>query len=86
MMSYRDHPIRSHIWLMVTHPGDDKHVAVGMAGADRDMNLVQLGYVTSKAEYYLGIIYNPSAQFSMLHQNEGMQIVPGRAPSVLDQP
>ena len=60
------------MWVIVRHPGSG-HVAVdpGAAG-DRG-----LGEIVSGAEWFHGVGYETSLQYSCLHPGEGLAIDPG---------
>jgi hypothetical protein len=73
MMSYKGHPLDPHMWVLVRYPYETKGwVAVETANTDKNMNLIHLGRITEKEDYYRGIMYNSSIQFSRLHPEEGM--------------
>jgi hypothetical protein len=73
MMSYKGHPLDPHMWVAVKYPyGAERWVAVETANTDMNKRLVHLGRTTTKEDYYRGIMYNSSQQFSRLHPEEGM--------------
>jgi hypothetical protein len=75
MMSYKGHPLDPHMWVAVRYPyGAERWVAVETAITDMNERLVHLGRTTTKEDYYRGIMYNSSVQFSRLHPAEGMRL------------
>jgi hypothetical protein len=73
MLSYKDHPLGQHMWVVVKYPyEDERYVAVEATNTNQSGDLVHLGNVTEKNEYYKGIMYNTSKQYSWLHPEEGM--------------
>lgn len=82
MMSYIGHPLDPHLWVAVLYPRQkESYVAVETANTDKastgpGKRLVRLGRVTAEDEYYSGIMYNSSLQYSRLHPEEGMWLVP----------
>jgi hypothetical protein len=82
MMSYKGHPLDPHLWVVVLYPPErDSYVAVETANTDKTSTgpgkrLVHLGRVTAEDKYYTGIMYNSSQQYSRLHPEEGMWLVP----------
>jgi hypothetical protein len=82
MMSYIGHPLDPHLWVAVLYPHDrESYVAVETANTDKastgpGKRLVHLGRVTAEDKYYSGIMYNSSQQYSWLHPEEGMWLVP----------
>jgi len=77
MMSYKGHPLDPHMWVEVRYPYEtERYVAVEATNTDRSKNLVHLGTIVMKEDYYRGIMYNTSAQFSRLHPEEGMWLAP----------
>lgn len=76
MMSWKGHPLGPHLWVVVPYPYEEgRYVAVETANTDGDMKLVHLGKVATDNDYYRGIMYNSSAQYSRLHPEEGMWLV-----------
>lgn len=82
MMSYKSHPLDPHLWVAVAYPRQrESYVAVEtantyQASAGPSKRLVHLGRVTTDGKYYTGIMYNSSRQYSRLHPEEGMWLVP----------
>jgi hypothetical protein len=75
MLSYKDHPLGRHIWVVIRYPYEDgNYVAVEATNTNSD--LVHLGKVGWDDEYYYGIMYNTSMQYSWLHPEEGMWLEP----------
>ncbi len=73
MMSWKGHPLGPHMWVAVRYPyQEERYVPVETANTDGSMRLVHLGHVVGKDDYYRGIMYNSSAQYSRLHPEEGM--------------
>lgn len=73
MMSWKGHPLGPHMWVVVRYPyEEERYVPVETANTDGRMRLVHLGHVVGKDDYYRGIMYNSSAQYSRLHPEEGM--------------
>lgn len=73
LMSYKGHPLDPHMWVVVRYPYEkDRYVAVEATNTDKSKRLIHLGRITEKDDYYKGIMYNTSAQFSRLHPEEGM--------------
>ena len=73
MMSWKGHPLGPHLWVVVLSPFEEgRYVAVETANTNGDMELVHLGRVVTDDDYYRGIMYNSSAQYSRLHLEEGM--------------
>lgn len=73
MLSYKDHPLGQHMWVVVRYPYEGKsYVAVEATNTNGNSDLVHLGKVTWDDEYYYGIMYNASLQYSWLHPEEGM--------------
>jgi len=73
MMSYAGHPLDPHMWIVVKYPDEaDRYVAVETANTDPRKKLVHLGKIVNDSDYFKGIMYNSSAQFSRMHPEEGM--------------
>jgi hypothetical protein len=73
MMSWKGHPLGPHLWVVVPYPYEEgRYVAVETANTDGSMRLRHLGKVVMDNNYYRGIMYNSSAQYSRLHPEEGM--------------
>jgi len=73
MLSYKGHPLKDHMWIVVETPYEKgRYVAIETANVDEKMWLVNLGRVVADEEYFRGIMYNSSAQFSWMHPDEGM--------------
>lgn len=73
MMSWKGQPLGPHLWVVVRYPfEDERYVAVETANTNGNMELVHLGKVVTDGDYYRGIMYNSSAQYSRLHPEEGM--------------
>jgi hypothetical protein len=73
MMSYDGHPLDPHMWVVVKYPSEaDRYVAVETANTDSSKKLVHLGKIVNDSDYFQGIMYNSSAQFSRMHPEEGM--------------
>lgn len=72
MRGCEGHPLHPRMWVIVRHPGSG-HVAVdpGAAG-DRG-----LGEIVSGEEWFDGVGYETSLQYSCLHPGEGLAIDPG---------
>jgi hypothetical protein len=78
MFSYKDHPLGRHMWVVVRYPyEDERYVAVEVTNTNGKGDLLHLGRVVLKDEYFKGIMYNTSMQFSWLHPEEGMWQEPG---------
>lgn len=76
MMSWNGQPLGPHMWVVVGYPlEDESYVAVETANTNGHMELVHLGRVVKDDDYYRGIMYNTSAQYSRLHPEEGMWLV-----------
>jgi hypothetical protein len=74
------------MWVVVRYPYEaDRYLAVEATNTDRNQTLHSLGRVLVKEEYYKGVMYNSSLQFSRLHPEEGMWLVP-RTSSSLPRP
>jgi hypothetical protein len=81
MFSYRDHPLGRHMWVVVRYPyGDQIYVAVEATNTNGNGDLFHLGRVVLKDDYFKGIMYNTSMQFSWLHPEEGMWLEPNNGP------
>jgi hypothetical protein len=84
MMSYKGHPLDPHLWVAVLYPYHrESYLAVETANTDQastgpSKKLVHLGRVTTENKYYTGIMYNSSQQYSRLHPEEGMWLVPAK--------
>jgi hypothetical protein len=75
MMSYAGHPLDPHMWVVVKYPNEaDRFVAVETANTDPSKKLVHLGKIVEDSDYFKGIMYNSSAEFSRMHPEEGMWI------------
>jgi hypothetical protein len=73
MMSYSGHPLDPHMWVVVKYPNEaDRYVAVETANTDPSKKLEHLGKIANDSDYFQGIMYNSSAQFSRMHPEEGM--------------
>jgi hypothetical protein len=73
MMSYAGHPLDPHMWVVVKYPDEaDRFVAVETANTDSSKKLVHLGKIVNDSDYFRGIMYNTSVQFSRLHPEEGI--------------
>jgi hypothetical protein len=73
MFSYKDHPLGQHMWVVVRSPlEEESYVAVEATNTNGNRDLMHLGKVTWDDEYYYGIMYNTSMQYSWLHPEEGM--------------
>lgn len=69
--SYEGHPLHPRMWVIVHHPGSG-HVAVDPAASgDRG-----LGEIVSGAEWFDGLGYETSLQYSCLHPDKGHAIDP----------
>ena len=69
--AYDGHPLHPRMWVIVRHPGSG-HVAVDPeAAGDRG-----LGEIVSGAEWFEGVGYETSLQYSCLHPGEGLAIDP----------
>ena len=78
MFSYKNHPLGRHMWVVVRYPyEDERYVAVEATNTNGNGDLLHLGRVVLKDEYFEGIMYNTSMQFSWLHPEEGMWQEPG---------
>jgi hypothetical protein len=72
MMSWNTHPLGEHLWVVLTYPEEaDSYLAIETANTENN-KLNFLGQVVEGAQYYHGIMYNSSNQFSRLHPEEGM--------------
>jgi hypothetical protein len=79
MFSYKDHPLGRHMWVVVRYPYEDEnYVAVEATNTNGNGDLLHLGRVVLKDDYFNGIMYNTSMQFSWLHPEEGMWLKPGQ--------
>jgi hypothetical protein len=77
MFSYKDHLLGQHMWVVIRYPYEEEaYVAVEATNTDGSSDLVHLGKLTLKNEYYSGIMYNTSMQYSWLHPEEGMWLGP----------
>jgi hypothetical protein len=73
MMSYAGHPRDPHMWVVVKYPDEaDRFLAVETANTDPSKKLVHLGKIVNDSDYFKGVMYNSSAQFSRMHPEEGM--------------
>jgi len=74
---YEGHPLHPRMWVAVTHPGG-AYLAVDPAAGDGG-----LGEIVCGSEYFQGIGYQTSAQYSCLHPDRGLSIDPEtvRAPA-----
>jgi hypothetical protein len=76
MMSYDGHPRDPHMWIVIKYPNEaDRFVAVETANTDPSKKLVHLGKIVNDSDYFQGIMYNSSVQFSRMHPEEGMWAV-----------
>ena len=79
MFSYKDHPLGKHMWVVVRYPYEDEgYVAVEATNTNGNGDLLHLGRVVLKDDYFKGIMYNTSMQFSWLHPEEGMWLKPSQ--------
>ena len=79
MFSYKDHPLGKHMWVVVRYPYEDEsYVAVEATNTNGNGDLLHLGRVVFKDDYFKGIMYNTSMQFSWLHPEEGMWLKPSQ--------
>ena len=70
---YGGYPLQDHMWVVVKHPGREGYVAVEtFGGEERD----RLGTISLDKEYYEGIMYETCLQYSWLHPEKGMRLVP----------
>lgn len=77
MFSYQGHPLGAHMWVAVKYPYEaDRYAAIEATNVDKEGDMIHLGKVVFKPEYYKGIMYTTSAQFSRLHPDEGMWLEP----------
>ena len=77
MFSYKDHPLGQHMWVVVRYPYEEEsYVAVEATNANGKSDLMHLGKLTFDDKYYHGIMFNTSMQYSWLHPEEGMWLVP----------
>ncbi len=75
MMSYKGHPLDPHMWVMVRCPDRlNGYVALETANTDQNKRLVHLGRVVTDKDYFKGIMYNSTMQFSRLHPEEAMEL------------
>jgi hypothetical protein len=73
MMSWKGQPLGAHLWVAVRYtPERERYVAVETANTNDHMELVHLGRIVADEDYYRGIMYNSSAQYSRLHPEEGL--------------
>lgn len=70
---HEGHPLRQEMWVVVSHP-DEGHLAVGPATAGDGSGL---GEIVSDAEYFDGVAYETSLQYTCLHPDRGLAIDPG---------
>lgn len=78
MFSYKNHPLGKHMWVAVRYPNEDEnYVAVEATNTNGNSDLLHLGKVTWDDEYYYGIMYNTSMQYSWHHPEEGMWLGSG---------
>lgn len=73
MLATEEHPLGLHMWVVVRHDGG--YVAVEATETEHN-GFKRLGYVTMKDDYYYGVLYNSSIQYSMLNSVEGMWLAP----------
>lgn len=73
MLATEGHPLGLHMWVIVRHDGG--YVAVEATETAPD-GFKRLGYVTMKDDYYFGVIYSSSIQYSMLNSVEGLWLEP----------
>ena len=77
MFSYKGHPLGQHMWVVVRYPYEDgRYVAIEATNTNDNGDILTLGKVVFKDEYFRGIMYNTSKQFSWLNPKEGMWLVP----------
>ncbi len=69
---YEGHPLHPRMWVAVKHPGELGYIAVDPAAGDGG-----LGEIVHGAEYFEGIGYETSGQYSCLHPDRGLSIDPG---------
>ncbi len=80
MFSCEEDPLGAHMWVAVKYPyQEDRYVAVEATVIDKNLNFVHLGKIAPEEEYYKGIMYNSSLQFSRLHPEEGLWLIPQSA-------
>lgn len=73
MFTYKDNLLGQHMWVVIRYPYEDEsYVAVEATNTNGNSDLIHLGKVTWDDEYYYGIMYNTSMQYSWLHPEEGM--------------
>lgn len=72
MTSYEGHPLDPHMWVVVKH--DDGYIALETASVVN--SILEFAKVVEKDEYYKGIMYNSSIQYSMCYPEEGMWLMP----------
>jgi hypothetical protein len=78
MMSYKGHPLDPHMWIVVKYPYEpERYIALETANTDRTKILMHLGRIVQDEEFYKGIMYNTSIQYSRLNPNEGMWLTIG---------
>ncbi|MCQ8903746.1 MAG: hypothetical protein NQU42_06605 [Methanothrix sp.] len=75
MVGARDHPLGEHMWVVVRT--DHGYTAIECAVVGSSQNFVNLGSIKSEADYYRGVMYNSSVQYSLLNPAEGMWLDPG---------
>jgi len=77
MFSYKDHPLGQHMWVVVRYPYEEEsYVVVEATNANGKSDFMHLGKLTFDDKYYHGIMFNTSMQYSWLHPEEGMWLVP----------
>ena len=69
---YEGHPLSQDMWVLVSHPGEG-YLAVKPTTEDG----VGLGEIVNDAEYFDGVAYETSLQYSCLHPDRGLAIDPG---------
>ena len=68
---YEGHPLHPRMWVAVKHPGDLGYIAVDPGAGDGG-----LGGIVFGAEYFEGVGYETSAQYSCLHPEKGLLLDP----------
>jgi len=76
MVSYQGHPLEDHMWVVVRVPGSEERYLAVEATTTRGREIPVLGRIERKEQYYYGVMYDTSVQYSMLHPEDGMWASP----------
>ena len=77
MTGYEGHPLGDHMWVVIKYPNEKEvFIAMEATASDERGRLISLGEIVWSCEYYFGIMYMSSQQFSTLHPKQGMSLYP----------